>query len=335
MPEISPLRQAQEKLMSALPARSTGEEACPLLDSCGRTLYAPLIAPHDLPPYPRAIVEGFLVNAAETQGATEELPKRFRIVGKIAPGDPSCPSIRPGEAVEVVTGSLVSNDPVAVVRAWEGERVGKDEIAVKRVFPPRFFIEEQGCDLSSGAEVLRAGTEIGPWEIGLAASLGLDELVTARRPTVALFSCGAEVVEHTDAVRPGMIRDSNSVMLSAAISQAGAIPRFVGIMPDDFDGFAKALRTATEENDMVVISGGTAVGGRDFVSDLIREVGDLIVDGVPMKSGRPLIMGVSAGVPIIAVAGHPPEALRGFRLFGEAAIDRLLGRDRPIPEDAP
>jgi molybdopterin molybdotransferase len=83
-----------------------------------------------------------------------------------------------------------------------------------------------------------------------------------------------------------------------------------------------------------VVSGGTAVGGRDFISDLVKELGDLLVDGVPMRSGRPLIMGVAGGKPVVCVAGHPPEALRGFHLFGVAALDRLLGRDAPLPEDA-
>lgn len=334
MSEKSPLRQAQEKFVAAVAVRSTGEESSFLLDALGRTLYQPVVAPHDMPPYPRAIVEGFLVNAKDTEGATEQSPKLFNIVGRVAPGDATCPKIGSGEAVEVATGSLVSNDPVAIVRAWEAERVDANRIAVKRVFPPRFFIEEQGCDLSAHVEVLPAGIELGPWELGLAAGLGVEEVSVARRPTVALFSCGAEVIAFNEPLGPGLIRDSNSIMLSAAITRAGAIPRFAGIMPDDFETFRGALAKALKENDMVVISGGTAVGGRDFVSDLIRDVGELLVDGVPMKSGRPLIMGAAAGTPIVGVAGHPPEALRGFRLFGQAAIDRMLGRERAVPEDS-
>lgn len=334
MSEPSPLRQAQEAFLKAVAVRSTGEETCSLLEANGRTLYQPVIAPHDMPPYPRAIVEGYLVNAKDTEGASESAPKVFKVIGKVAPGDAACPQIRQGEAVEVVTGSLVCDTPVAIVRAWEAESSGEGKIAVKRVFPPRFFIEEQGCDLSAGVEVLRAGIEVGPWELGLAAGLGLEELTVARRPSVALFSCGTEVIPFNAPLRPGLIRDSNSIMLSAAIARTGGIPRFIGIMPDDFDTFREALTGAIQENDMVVISGGTAVGGRDFISDLIRSVGDLLVDGVPMKSGRPLIMGASSGTPIVGVAGHPPEALRGFRLFGGAAIDRMLGRDRAIPEDS-
>ena len=109
---------------------------------------------------------------------------------------------------------------------------------------------------------------------------------------------------------------------------------FGGIMSDDFDGFVAAATQALKDADMLVISGGTAVGGRDFISDLVRALGELLVDGVPMRSGRPLIMGVAQGKPIVCVAGHPPEALRGFKLFGVAAINKLLGRTADLPLDA-
>ena len=97
--------------------------------------------------------------------------------------------------------------------------------------------------------------------------------------------------------------------------------------------FVTAVRAGLASSDMVVISGGTAVGGRDFISDLVRACGDLLIDGVPMRSGRPLIMGMSQDKPLICVAGHPPEALRGFRLFGVAAMNRLLGCETDLPAD--
>ena len=107
-----------------------------------------------------------------------------------------------------------------------------------------------------------------------------------------------------------------------------------GILRDDLDAFVAAARTALGDSDMLVVSGGTAAGGGDFISNVVQALGDLLVDGVPMRSGRPLIMGVAQGKPLVCVAGHPPEALRGFRLFGVAALNRLLGRDVPLPEDS-
>ncbi len=334
MPEESPLREAQQRFIDALPLRSLPGESRHLEEALGRILYEDLTAPEDMPPYARAIVEGFLVRTADTAGASEEAPASFEVIGEVRPGDAHCPEPGAGQAVQVATGSLVAQGPYSIVRMWEARVEGK-RISVSRPFPPRFFIEEQGCDIQQGATVLEAGARLGPAELGTIAGLGLDTVQVARRPLVTLFSSGNEVIPYTDPLRPGAIRDCNAIMLAAAVSEAGGIPRFAGIMRDDFDVFVEAVQQALGESDMIVISGGTAVDGRDFISDLLRTVGELLVDGVPMRSGRPLIMGMADGKPLVCVAGHPPEALRGFRLFGVAAIDRITGHRAELPQDSP
>ena len=155
----------------------------------------------------------------------------------------------------------------------------------------------------------------------------------SKRPRVTVIACGDEVIPYDQPLRPGLIRDSNSIMLSAAVSEAGAAPRALGILRDDLDGFVAAARKALADADMLLISGGTAAGGGDFISEVVKALGELLVDGVPMRSGRPLIMGVAQGKPLVCVAGHPPEALRGFRLFGIAALNRLMGREAALAED--
>lgn len=330
MTERSPLVEAQEKFSQAIPFAAMPAETVSLSQALGRTLHGDLLAPEDSPPYHRAIVEGFAVHIADTQAASENNPVQFKIVGNVEPGDERCPQFGAGQAIEVNTGSIVPDGPIAIVRMWDCKRDG-DTFTITRPFPPRFFIEDRGCDIKQGSVVLAAGTVIEAKDIGAIASLGLDKVPVARQPRVTLFSSGNEVIAHTQPLRPGLIRDCNGPMLSAAVTAAGGVPQFGGIMSDDFEGFVAAVRSALKHADMIVISGGTAVGGRDFISDLIREVGELLVDGVPMKSGRPLIMGVASGRPIIAVAGHPPEALRGFRLFGVAAFDRALGRNVALP----
>jgi len=331
----NPLGKAQSTFVDRLPHRTTAAEKIPLADALGRTLHADVTAPEPAPPYPRAIAEGFIIYAASAHGASEESPRSFKIVGTCLPGDATFPPLQPGEAVEVACGSLVPDGPVALARMWEAKRDG-NTVRVSRPFPPRFFIEETGCDMSLGAMIAPAGTVLGADHIGLIATQGIASVSVARAPRVTVFASGDEVVPFDQQLSPGLIRDSNTPMLCAAIAAAGGVANAGGIMQDDFARCVDIIREALKHADMIVIAGGTAVGGRDFVSDLLREVGELLVDGVPMKSGRPLIMGVAEGghKPIVCVAGHPPEALRGFRLFGVAAIDRLLGRDRPLPADA-
>ncbi len=332
MNDGSPLVDAQQQFIDALSEKTTNTEKCRLSVALGRTLASDVKAPTDMPPYHRAIVEGWLVNSADTQGADEDKPISFKITGNIIPGDESCPMPGRGEALRVATGSIVADGPVSVIRPWEGKEEG-NAVSISRPFPPRFFIEEQGFDLTKGATAIVAGTVVGAAEIGTIASLGIDEIEVKCAPMVTLFSSGDEVVPYMDSLKPGSIRDSNSIMLATAVTEAGGIPVIAGIQGDNFDKFVTAVNAALVNSDMIVISGGTAVGGRDFISDLLKEVGELIIDGVPMRSGRPLIMGQAGKIPIICVAGHPPEALRGFKLFGIAALNRLMGRDSTLPED--
>ena len=329
---MSPLAAAQHVFASAVPFHHMVEESCPLPEAMGRIIYRDITAPTDMPPYHRAIVEGFVVHTDDTAPASEDKPVSFSVVGAVKPGDEQYPPLKRGEAYEVVTGVVVPDGPYSVVRMWEAKRDGS-HFTITRPFPPRFFIEDQACDLAKGTVVVATGTLIGAAEIGSLASLGVTQLPVVTRPKVTVFSCGDELVPYSQALRPGLIRDSNSLMLCAAINAAGATAQNAGILKDDFDSFEAELRTKLDTSDMLVISGGTAAGGGDFISNAIKSVGELLVDGVPMRSGRPLIMGVAAGKPIVCVAGHPPEALRGFRLFGVAALNRLLGRDVPLPED--
>jgi len=333
MNDASPLITAQQQFVDAVPLRILGNDMCPLSKALGRTLYSDILAPTDMPPYPRAIVEGFIVNTADTEGASEASPKSFQIIGEIKPGDSECPAIQKGQALRVATGSIVSRDaPYSVVRMWEAQMQGST-FEITRPFPPRFFIEEQGCDLLKSAVALQAGTTLTPYDIGIIAGLGISQVNLSKQPKITIFASGNEVIPYTEAISPGNIRDSNSIMLAAAVSQAGGIPAIAGIMKDDFDTFASAVSNALKDADMVVISGGTAIGGRDFIADLVKKIGNLIIDGVPMRSGKPLIMGIVENKPVVCVAGHSPEALRGFRLFGVAAIDRLLGKETELPLD--
>lgn len=328
----SPLLAAQQRYVDALPWRITGSEELPLALAAGRVVYADVTATHDLPAYPRAIVEGWLVHTAATQAASETAPVTFTVAGSVNPGDEICPSFTPAQVLRVATGSITPAAGYSIIRAWDATTDG-DRVTITRPFAPNFFIEEPGCDLKSGALVVAAGEVLTPTHLSTLASLGLATVAVARAPTVAIFSSGNEVIPHTAPFRPGLIRDCNAVGVAAAIHLAGGIPDFKGIRRDDFGGFVAAVQSALVHHDMAVISGGTAIGGRDFISDLISSIGDLIVDGVPMRSGRPLIMGVSGTKPIVCVAGHPPEALRGFKLFGIPALDRLMGKRAELPTE--
>lgn len=334
MSDISPLVTAQQKFIAAVKANTVSSSACPLAQAYGHVLAQDINAATDMPPYHRAIVEGFVVNTADTRAADDDAPVSFTINGEVKPGDTRCPSIAAGQAIRVSTGSILPDGDISVVRMWEAKMTDDSKgFDISRPFPPRFFIEDRGCDLQEGAVAVAKGTRLVALDIGTIASLGIDSVTASHHPVVTIFSSGDEVIPFTDAMGPGAIRDSNSIMLASAVSAAGASAKIAGIMKDNFDDFVSAVKHALNDSDMILISGGTAIGDRDFISELVSAVGDLIIDGVQMKSGKPLIMGMAGDKPLICVAGHPPEALRGFKLFGIPALNKMVGNNDPLPED--
>jgi molybdenum cofactor synthesis domain-containing protein len=255
----------------------------------------------------------------------------LEVIGKIEPGSISAPSLSAGQCLEVVTGSFVESfmgEPHAVAGFRDVER-RENRVAIKRPFQPDENIEVRGKEKRSGTPLVTQGTLIGPREISLLAGQGILEIEVARKPIVAVFSSGNEVLSPQEPLRPGYVWDANTYALSALCEEGGGTPRFYGVMKDNLESFARTLQKALQEADMVTISGGTVAGGKNFISDLIQSAASpgIIVDGVPMRSGRPLIMGVAGTKPIVCVAGYPPEAIRGFELFGKPSLAWLLGRD--------
>ncbi len=328
----SPLVEAQNNFANKLSFRSLKAEDVILANALNRISYSDITAPIDSPPYARAIVEGYLVNTAETKPANDDNSVSFTINGEIKPGEETAASPASGEGILVATGSLIPPGDFSIVRMWEA-KIDGDKFSITRPFPPGFFVEAQGCDVAKDSTIIKAGDKITPELIGLLASLGLDSVSVSSIPVATVFASGDEVLPHTVDFKAGYIFDCNSPMLSAAITQQGAKAISAGIQSDDFDAFLSSLKNALTNSDMVVIAGGTAIGGRDFISDLLGEVGEVIQDGVQMKSGRPLIMGIAGNKPIVCVAGHPPEALRGFKLFGALAINILTGHSKLLPQD--
>jgi len=329
MPNQSPepVQSALQQFLGAFKPGPPATEEVPLETLNGRVLTDDVTASIDSPPYSRSIIEGYLINASETESASDQNPVPLKVVGKITPTQSNFKAVKPETTVEVMTGSYIPPTVgLAVVRQMDAQRQG-DQISVRTPIKEDSNIEVQGCDLKKGTILFKKGYSIKPEDISILASQGILSLRVARMPKVALFSSGDEVISPDQPMKPGYIWDCNSYGLSSLVRAQGGIPIFKGIMKDDFDQFKDSLQKALSETDMVMISGGTAVGGRDFVADLINSLGSpgVIVNGVPMRGGKPLVMGVVGQKPIVCVAGHPPEAIRGFHLFGKPALAKLHG----------
>ncbi|MFQ5587859.1 MAG: molybdopterin molybdotransferase MoeA [Nitrospiria bacterium] len=326
----NPIIDARKRFLAAFPQGDLPVEDVTLLAARGRVLARDLSVLWDDPPYNRSIMEGYVLCVSDVVEASAEKPVSLRIAGEIKVGQDRAAGLSPGNALQVTTGSFIPPGAYAVVRAWDVKRAGH-HIAVSRPVKPDENIEVQGEIKKKGTALFQQGRRITPGDIFVLASQGILEIPVVRAPKVALFSSGDEVISPTDPLQIGAIWDCNRYGLSSLIEAAGGEPLFQGIMKDDLAHFIAVLKRSLETADMAVISGGTAVGGEDFTASLVNAAGSpgTLVNGIPMRSGKPIVLGVADGKPIVCVAGHPPEAARGFNLFGTAAIARLMGTELP------
>ncbi len=322
-----PIQTALSKFLPEIPDGTLKKELIPLSKALHRVLTKDIKAPMDAPPYSRSIMEGYVINIKDTENASTNNPIGLFPKGEIPLGASNVKSIPPGTGISVTTGSFIPAGSYAVVRPVDYEP-RNNKFFIKRAFKSGENIEAQGCDIKKGSTLLEKGKLLTPYEIGLLASHGILKVQVSCKPKVAIFSSGNEVIPPAHKLKPGFILDCNSYALAAAVEESGGIPLVKGIVKDDFNVFKKELQKALKTSDMILISGGTAVDGRDFIADLINALGKpgTLVNGVPMRSGKPMVNGVVGNVPIVGVAGHPPEAMRGFIFFGKAALNRLLGR---------
>jgi len=327
-----PVQTALDSFLAVVPQGPLGAEKVPLASARGRILAADVTAAIDDPPYSRSIMEGYVLSASDAAAASAERPVALQVVGEIPVGSGEAKGLGPGKAMRVTTGSFIPPGDFAVVKQWEAAQEG-EKIRLTRPLGRNENIEAQGCDRKRGSLLFAKGHRITPADIFVLAGQGILEVSVAKRPRVAIFSSGNEVIPPTEPFRVGAIWDCNSYGLAALVEEAGGTPLFKGIIQDDFDLFVKRLKEALAEVEMVVISGGTAIGGRDFTVDLVNAAGapGAVVKGVPMRSGKPLVLGAAGSKPIVCVAGHPPEAARGFNLFGRPALGRLLGETVEAP----
>lgn len=184
-----------------------------------------------------------------------------------------------------------------------------------------------GDDIRNGDEPLAAGHLLRPQDIGLLAALGIATVTVYKKITVGILATGDEIIPFTETPPPGKIRNINSIALAASVSQAGAIARDYGIVSDRKEIFFPTIRKAVEENDIVLFSGGSSVGVRDLGEQAVEALGPpgILVHGVKLKPGKPVLIGLSGNTPVFGLPGHPVSALVCFDLFVKPTISQLSG----------
>jgi putative molybdopterin biosynthesis protein len=306
-------------------------ETVPLAETRGRVLAERIEADRDVPGFDRASMDGYAVRARDTFGADEADPVELELVGAVHAGEAPDVAVDPGTLVEISTGAVVPPGADAVVMVEQTDESG-DTVEVRTAVAPGDNVMLAGAGIEAGARALGPGTRLTPREIGLLAALGIDEVPVRGRPRVGIVSTGDELVPPGDPLDDdrGQIYDVNSDTLAAGVEEAGGEPVRYPHAGDDLDALEDVLLEAAEECDLVCSSGSTSASAVDVIYRVIEERGELLLHGVAVKPGKPMLVGTLGGAAYVGLPGYPVSALTIFRTFVAPAVRSAAGLPEPV-----
>jgi len=325
------VEQARERILSHFQPVTT--ETLPLAGCSNRVLAQDIAATSDLPPFSNSSMDGFAVRAADVLDATPASPHNLRVVADIPAGSYPTISLAPGEAARIMTGAPVPEGADAVIPVEETNFDNLDagtpapnEVRVFKSAKPGDNVRPRGMDLHTGEVVLNKGRILKPQDLGLLAMLGFANVLVYRKPRIASFSSGDELLPVDAPLEEGKIRDSNSYTIAALIEEAGAEVIRLGVAKDNPDSVQALLEKAVELNvDLILSSAGVSVGAFDFVKQVIESNGKMDFWRVNMRPGKPLAFGEYKSIPFIGLPGNPVSSFVGFEVFVRPTLQRLRG----------
>ncbi len=286
-----------------------------------RILAQEVVAEIDVPSYDRAAMDGYAVIAQDTFGAGQFSPKVLSIIGEIHAGMVPEKSLSSGECLQIATGAMLPKGADAVVMIEDTEREGDSAKIFKPVYP-KANSSDKGSDISKGTVILKEGETIDPSKVGVLSSLGLKEALVYAKPTVAIIPTGDEIAEIGGELRVGQVYNSNSYTLTCLASDNGARPQRMEIVEDTSEAIEKAIKKGLS-NDFVVLSGGSSVGERDVLVDVIKKLGRVLFHGVQVKPGKPVLLGEIKGKLVLGTPGYPTACLIDGYVFMAPMIRKM------------
>ncbi|MDI9616860.1 MAG: molybdopterin molybdotransferase MoeA [Methanothrix sp.] len=286
-------------------------ERIPIEDACGRVLASDALSPEDLPSFNRAAMDGYAVRSHETRGASQSSPVRIT------------------EYARVRTGAALP-EGFDAVSMLEDSFLRGNVLEVTAELTPYRNVSRIGEDVRAGDVVLGREHMLRPPDIALLGAVGIDEVEVFTRPRVAVIPTGDELVPRSCVPAPGEAREINSLMICSYVKLWGGEPQLSGVIPDDRDAIKEAIKSCLDA-DLILISGGTSVGERDYAPGVLEELGELMVHGIRLSPGRPTALGSISGTPVVCLPGYPVAALASLYLLVRPAVKRLAHLSDDVP----
>ncbi|MFH0924707.1 MAG: gephyrin-like molybdotransferase Glp [bacterium] len=310
-------------------------EEIPLLEGYNRILAEDVTSTTNIPDFDRSIVDGYAVLAKDTDNASETNPLYFELIGEVLMGEKTDISLGNGLTARVATGGMLPINADAVVMTEYTQDIGNGKIEINRPISKLENVILMGEDIKNGETILKKGHCLRPPDLGALAAIGCSKLTVFKKLRVALISTGDEVIDVDQLPAPGQVRDINHYTIDASLKKIGAIPLFIGIIKDCLGDLCEAVEKAIEQADLVIISGSSSVGTRDYVIDVINSFPNhkILVHGISVRPGKPTIIGDINGKPIIGLPGHPASTMVIFNIFLIPLIRKISGyKTSPIDD---
>jgi molybdopterin molybdotransferase len=320
------VEEALERILNEITTLNVTQ--VPLPQSLGLVLAQDVVAQEDIPPFANSAMDGFALLSRDSQPRDGQ-PPRLRVTGGVAAGYVADHAVEEGTAMRIMTGAPVppGADTVIQVELTRSDGPEREWVEILETVAPGNNIRPAGEDMHRGQTILLQGTEIGPWEIGVLATLGWATVPVVRRPQIAIISTGDEVVDVGESLQPGQIRNSNGYLLEAAIRQAGAEPHRLGVARDTVESLREKFSQAMQY-DFIITSGGVSVGDFDLVKNIMAEQGAINFWRINMRPGKPVAFGHIGNIPLLGLPGNPVSAAVTFELFARPIIRKMLGHTR-------
>jgi molybdopterin molybdotransferase len=293
--------------------------------SVNRILAQDIYAPSQIPAFRKSTMDGYAVVAKNTFGASQALPSYFKVAGEIKMGDDAegLP-MRQHEAIRIHTGGMLPDTANAVVMIEQTQTIGDTEIEVHQSVAPGENVIQVGEDVQKGAVIAPQYHRIRPQDIGGLMAVGIAQIDVLHRPRIGILSCGDELIDPSQSPAPGQIRDINAYILAAFVENLGGQSIRLGIAPDTFDDYLRYAEQGFSQVDILVLTAGSSVSAHDFTRDVITHLGQpgVLQHGLATKPGKPTILAVCDGKPVIGLPGNPVSAFLVARQIFPALIAR-------------
>ena len=330
-PDALPVRDAQRIIREFVqPVRAVEQVA--LRAALGRVLARDVISPIDVPAHDNSAMDGFALRGSDLRG---DAPMTLRVIGTTYAGNASGLVPAAGECVRIMTGGVMPEGCDSVVPqefvTQEGDTITLPAGVIRAGDNRRFA----GEDLKAGSPALKAGRLVRPPDLGMLASLGIPEVAVQRRLRVAFFSTGDELRSVGEPLGEGCVYDSNRYTIYGMLQRLGVDVIDMGVVRDDPQALEEALRSACENADAIITSGGVSVGAADYTKQIMAKLGDVTFWKIGMRPGRPLAFGRiqsnGRSAFLFGLPGNPVAVMVSFYFFAREALLRLNGADAPLP----